>query len=121
MFLMFKNDFRKILFIVKIQDIKDIKSKKNILKYLKNAFDISGYNELIIDGERGVLFKKENSEDLAVKLDKVLGNSNYSEKLIKEGNIFSKKHDWKNLVELILNKYEEVVFRKGNKNEYWTT
>ena len=80
--------------------------------------DISGYNELIIDGERGVLFKKENSEDLAVKLDKVLGNSNYSEKLIKEGNIFSKKHDWKNLVELILNKYEEVVFRKGNKNEY---
>ena len=38
--------------------------------------------------------------------------------MIKEGNIFSKKHDWKNLVELILNKYEEVVFRKGNKNEY---
>ena len=70
--------------------------------------NISGYNELVIDGERGVFFEKGNSEDLAEKLEKVLDDSKFSEKLIKEGEIFSKKHDWGKLVELILNKYEAV-------------
>ena len=63
--------------------------------------DISGYNELVVDGRRGILFEKGNAESLAFALNKTINNSKLTEKLIEEGKNFSK-----NYVSFCHNKYK---------------
>ena len=70
--------------------------------------DISGYKDLLLNGEMGVLFDNGDSKVLADKLENVIGNSELSEKFVKKGKTYSKKFDWENLAPEILEIYQAV-------------
>jgi len=56
--------------------------------------DVSGIKDSIIDGKTGLLFKENDSQDLANKIENLLGDKTLRNKLAKQGEKWAKEFDW---------------------------
>ncbi len=71
--------------------------------------DLPPLKEVINDNQNGFLFKSENSNDLAKKLNIILSSSEKLEKVQKNGNILiNKKFGWDAIGRLTLNAYQNL-------------
>ena len=71
--------------------------------------NIGGISEYIKDGETGLLFEPENSDDLAKKIIKVLHNDGINDKLVKNGLAFAQGFSIKAQAEKYIKIYQELV------------
>ena len=71
--------------------------------------DLLPLKEVINDNQNGFLFKSENSNDLAKKLNIILSSSEKLEKVQKNGNILiNEKFGWDAIGRLTLNAYQNL-------------
>ena len=71
--------------------------------------DLCPLKEVINDNQNGFLFKSENSNDLAKKLNIILSSSEKLEKVQKNGNILiNEKFGWDAIGRLTLNAYQNL-------------
>ena len=56
------------------------------------ASDVDGVPALITDGETGLLFESENDEDLARKMESLLGNGEFAQKLADNAHAYVHEH-----------------------------
>lgn len=69
------------------------------------ASDIPAFRYLLEEGQHGLLFENENSEELATKLIEMLRNSQLRERLQQSGQVRAKRFDWSVVGEEIMNVY----------------
>lgn len=77
------------------------------------ASDIEVMNELIKNGENGLLFKSKNSDSLVMVLLKVLNNKDFCKKLKENANLFSEKNKQLFNIYEVSNTYQELLISKN--------
>ena len=73
--------------------------------------NIGGISEYIKDNETGLLFKPENSDDLAKKIIKVLHDGATNDKLIKNGLLFAQDFSIKSQADKYITIYQKLVLK----------
>jgi len=73
------------------------------------ASNVGGLSEIIEDGVNGLLFEKENINDLREKITLLVNNREMRNNLGKEGKRFSKNFSWKKCAEEVLKLYYDSV------------
>ncbi len=73
------------------------------------ASDIGGHREIVIDGENGVLFAPEQTEDLVAKCKMLLENAGYRDELGERSRTWViENRDWKVLIERYISVYKKL-------------
>jgi phosphatidylinositol alpha-mannosyltransferase len=73
------------------------------------ASRIAGYQQVISDGQNGLLFDPRSPDDIKEKLSLILTNDQRRKKLIREGLKSAKEYDWSNVADRILEIYRRAV------------
>ena len=73
------------------------------------ASDIPAFQAVLEKGEAGLLFKNEDSADLAKQIIKLLRDKELQSKLSANGKLSSQKYDWQVVAEQILSVYEMAM------------
>lgn len=73
------------------------------------ASNIDGYNEVIRDGENGILFENKNYKELSEKILMLYKDKNLRKRLADSGLKFSKKFDWEKIAEKVEKVYLELL------------
>ena len=73
------------------------------------ASDIPAFQAVLEMGEAGLLFKNEDSEDLAKQIIKLLRDKELQSKLSANGKLSSQKYDWQVVADQILSVYEMAM------------
>ena len=88
------------------------------------ASDIPAFKAVLENGDAGLLFKNEDSSDLAKVLIGLLRDSEKQKQLSNRGKLSSQKYDWQVVAEQILTVYEMAM--AGNEkvglisdNRFW--
>ena len=88
------------------------------------ASDIPAFKAVLENGDAGLLFKNEDSSDLAKVLIGLLRDSEKQKQLSNRGKLSSQKYDWQVVAEQILTVYEMAM--SGNEkvglisdNRFW--
>jgi len=72
------------------------------------ATDTEWNREIVKNGENGILFEENNAKDLARKLDMLIENKTALERIKKTSIRYSKKHDWSNRSEEIIEIFNDI-------------
>lgn len=78
------------------------------------ASDIDGYNEVVKDGENGILFEKGNYKELSEKILMLYKNKNLRKKIAERGLKFAKNFDWEKIAERVEEIYLKMVKIKNS-------
>lgn len=71
--------------------------------------DIPAFKAVLENGDAGLLFKNEDSEDLAKVLIRLLRDDELQQKLSSRGKLSSQKYDWQVVADQILSVYEMAM------------
>ncbi len=72
--------------------------------------DVAALAEFVFEGQNGVLFKKDNSEDLALKLETLIQDDELRNKLGKQAREWVVEHrDWKVITEKLAGVYDKLA------------
>jgi glycosyltransferase involved in cell wall biosynthesis len=74
------------------------------------ASDVSALKEIIEDGERGILFQKDNPADLCEKLTTAIGDERYRKKLGESGwKWVTRERSWESLFSIVSSVYDDIL------------
>jgi len=73
------------------------------------ASDIQAFQAVLENGDAGLLFKNEDSADLAKQIVKLLRDKDLQSKLSINGKLSSQKYDWQVVADQILSVYEMAM------------
>jgi phosphatidylinositol alpha-mannosyltransferase len=73
------------------------------------ASDIPAFQAVLENGDAGLLFKNEDSADLAKQIVKLLRDKELQSKLSTNGKLSSQKYDWQVVADQILSVYEMAM------------
>ncbi|MCI0473306.1 MAG: glycosyltransferase family 4 protein [Ignavibacteria bacterium] len=73
------------------------------------ASDISGYNEVIENGENGILFKPDSSLDLAQKIGELIRDEKLSQSMAMNARLHAERYSWDKIVRRIEAYYQELI------------
>ena len=68
-----------------------------------------GVDEIIIDGENGLLVEQKNVDSIVKQIERVINDKELAEKLSKNGRETALKYTWKNSAKELDKVYEQVV------------
>jgi phosphatidylinositol alpha-mannosyltransferase len=80
------------------------------------ASRIAGYQQVINDGENGLLFDPRSPDDIKAKFSMMLADEELRRKLIDEGLRSAKSYDWSNVADRILEIYERAIEKSAGTN-----
>jgi len=73
------------------------------------ASNTEGINDLIIDGQNGLLYQAGDFEDMAKKIKQIITDKKLKDKLIEHGfSTVSRKYDWETIAEKIKEIFENI-------------
>ena len=75
------------------------------------AFNIGGNPDIIKDGKNGLLAEPEDIEDLASKMQMLLGDEKLRERMSRQALIMVKRYDWLEIARQYESLYKEMISR----------
>ncbi len=75
------------------------------------ATDTGGTKELLKDGENGFIIKMKDSDDIAEKIKKLIGNNELREKMGAKSRKIAENMSWKKIAEEYFNLYNNINFK----------
>lgn len=79
------------------------------------ASDIGGYNEVIEDGQNGILFTQGSANDLAIKIGQIINNEQLRKTLEKNARARAEEFSWDKIVRYVEKYYIDLTDKYRRK------